>query len=104
MAQTFSGQEVKPGAELDKAKPRYRSITLKEKGFTDMTTHYWSGDTLMEVVGGKSKPLALKMVSKTIDGADYLFIEAGGFTYYHERQTYKQPRTWQSSWFVLKKK
>jgi hypothetical protein len=53
-------------------------------------------------VGGRDS-MALKMVNKTIDGADYLFIEAGGFTYYHERQTYKQPRTWQSPWFVLKK-
>ncbi|MEJ6779427.1 MAG: hypothetical protein QNK86_08135, partial [Akkermansiaceae bacterium] len=88
----------------DKTMPRYRSITLKEKGFTDSTTHYWSGDTLMEVGGGKSKSLALKMVNKTIDGVDYLFIEAGGFTYYYERQTYKQARTWRSPWFVLKKK
>jgi hypothetical protein len=46
----------------------------------------------------------LKMKTKIIDGTDYLFIEAGGFTYYHERQTYKQTRTWQSPWFVLKRK
>ncbi|MDG0995080.1 MAG: DUF6288 domain-containing protein [Akkermansiaceae bacterium] len=90
-----------PGAELDKTMPRYRSISFKEKGFTDSTTRYWSGDTLMEF--GK-KPMALKMKTKTIDGTDYLFIEAGGFTYYHERQTYKQSRTWRSPWFVLKRK
>jgi len=93
----------KPGKEIDKTLPRYRSITFKDNGFTDMTTHYWSGDTLMEILGGKSKPLALKMQTKSIDGADYLFIEAGGFTFYHERQTYKHPRTWKSPWFVLKK-
>jgi len=58
----------------------------------------------MQVGVRKSKPQALKMVNKTIDGTDYLFIEAGGFTYYHERQTYKQARTWRSPWFVLKKK
>jgi hypothetical protein len=90
-----------PGAELDKTMPRYRSITLKEKGFTDSTTRYWSGDTLMEL--GRTS-MALKMKTKTIDGTDYLFIEAGGFTFYHERQHYKQARTWRSPWFVLKKK
>jgi len=93
-----------PGKEIDKALPRYRTITFKASGFTDTTVRYWSGDVLMEVPGGRSTPLALKMQMKTIDGADYLFIEAGGFTYYYERQTYKQPRTWKSPWFVLKKK
>ena len=91
----------KPGAELDKAMPRYRSISFKDKGFTDSTTRYWSGDSLMEL--GKT-PMALKMKTKTIDNAEYLFIETGGFTYYYERQTYKQARTWRSPWFVLKKK
>jgi hypothetical protein len=90
----------KPGAELDQAKPRYRSITLMDKGFTNMTSHYWSGDTLMEV---SKVPVALKMKTRTIDKDEYLFIEAGGFTYYYERQTYKQPRTWKSPWFVLKR-
>jgi hypothetical protein len=91
----------KPGTELDKTMPRYRSITLKEKGFTDSTSRYWSGDTLMEL--GRTS-MALKMKTKTIDGTDYLFIETGGFTFYHERQHYKHPRTWRSPWFVLKKK
>ena len=92
--------EFKPGSEVDPAKPRYRSIKFKDKGFTDSTTRYWSGDTLMELGRGSS---ALKMRTKAIDGTDYLFIEAGGFTYYYERQHYKQPRTWHSPWFVLKR-
>jgi hypothetical protein len=91
----------KPDGEIDQAKPRYRSITLQDKGFTDITTHYWSGNTLMDLSRGS---MALKMNIKNVDGADYLFVEAGGFTFYYERQTYKQPRTWKSSWFVLKKK
>jgi hypothetical protein len=94
----------KPGEELLSARPRYRSITFKKDGFTDTTVRYWSGDTLMEVLGSRSKSTALKMRMKTIDGADYLFIESGGFTYYSERQTYKQPRTWKSPWFVLRRK
>lgn len=94
----------KPGEETDPAKPRYKSITFKDKGFTDMTTHYWSGDTLMHNVGGKI-PMALKIRTKTIDGDEYLFIETGGFTFYvaDDRQHYKQPRTWSSPWYVLKK-
>ena len=91
--------DFKPGVEIDKARPRYSSITFKDKGFTDSTARYWSGDTLMEV----SKSTALKMKTKTIDGADYLFVEAGGFTHSYERQTYKHPRTWKSPWFVLKR-
>ena len=103
IGQVSAIENFAPGKELAKARPRYKSITFKEKGFTGNTVRYWSGDTLMDVSGGKAKPLALKMKQKKIEGADYLFIEAGGFTYYEERSTYKQPRTWQSSWFVLKR-
>ena len=92
--------DFKPGAAIDQTKPRYRSITFKDKGFSDTTSRYWSGDTLMEL--GKAKA-ALKMKTKSIDGGDYLFIEVGGFTFYYERQNYKQPRTWKSQWFVLKR-
>ena len=92
--------DFKPGSEIDKTLPGYRSITFKEKGFTDATTRYWSGDTLMDL---NRTPFALTMKNTSIDGADYLFIEAGDFTTYYERQTYKQPRTWKSSWFVLKR-
>jgi hypothetical protein len=99
IGQVAAVDDFKPGAEIDKAMPRYRSITFKEKGFTDLTTHYWSGDTLMEL--GKVTA-TLKMKTKSIDGEDYLFIEAGGFTFYYERQHYKHPRTWHSPWFVLK--
>lgn len=94
-------EDFKPGLEINKTKPKYRSITFRDKGFTNMSTHYWSGDTLMEI--GKSS-LALKMQAKTLSGKRYLFVESGGFTYNHERQTYKQPRTWKSAWFVFTKK
>lgn len=39
----------------------------------------WSGDTLMNLERNE----ALKMIVKTIDGGDYLFIEAGGFSTRH---------------------
>ncbi|MBT3294962.1 MAG: PDZ domain-containing protein [Verrucomicrobia bacterium] len=93
--------DFKPGAEVDPALPRYRSITLKENGFTDSSERYWSGDTLMQISGREAG--ALKMKTRTIDGEAYLFIETGGFTFYHERQHYKHPRTWNSPWFVLKR-
>jgi len=98
--ESFNSESV-----LEGGRPRYGSITFKEKGFTSLSTHYWSSDTLMEVSGGKSgKPLALKMVTKMIKDKSYLFIEVGDFTYYHERQTYKQPRRWKSPWYVFVKK
>ena len=39
----------------------------------------------------------MKMIVKTIDGADYLFVEAGGFS---ERN----PVGWQSPWLVMKRR
>lgn len=97
--------DFKPDGEVDTAKPAYGKITFKENGFTDMTTHYWSGNTLMANVGGSGTPMALKIKVKSMDGAEYLFIETGGFTFYvpSDRQTYKQPRTWNSPWYVHKK-
>ena len=79
-------------------------INFKDNGFTDSTSQYWSGDTLMNITSGKAKPKALKMLVKRIGDEDYLFIEAGGFTFYEDRKTFKQARTWQSPWFVLRKK
>jgi len=101
IGQVAAIDDFKPGTEIEKTLPRYRSITFKEDGFTDSTTRYWSGDILMELA---KVPAALKMKTRSIDGDDYLFIEAGGFTFYHERQTYKQPRTWRSPWSVLKRR
>jgi hypothetical protein len=39
---------------------------------------------------------ALKMKIQEIDGQDYLFIEAGGFST-------RNPADWKSQWHVLKK-
>lgn len=96
--------EFTPGKEMDPGQPRNKKITFKENGFTDSTSHYWSGDSLMDITphrGGAAK--ALKMKVKRIGDAEYLFIEVGGFTFEENRQTYKQPRTWQSPWFVHKR-
>ncbi len=60
----------------------------------------WSGDTLMDLkrdYRGSAAYEALKMVVKSIDGTDTLFVEAGGFSTKH-------PAGWQSPWVVMKRR
>lgn len=61
-------------------------------GKTDKTQWIWSGDTLVDIL----REQALKMTVKTIDGSDYLFIEAGAYSF-------KNPKGWKSPLFVLKR-
>lgn len=74
-------------------------ITFEPNGKTDALERLWSGDTLMYLArnyrGGAAYE-ALKMVTKTIDGVQYLFIEKGGFGNHH-------PADWKSPWIVLKR-
>ena len=53
----------------------------------------WSGDTLMDL----DRYQALKMETRTIGDAEFLFIEAGGFS---ERNK----SDWKSKWYVLGRK
>ena len=55
--------------------PLFTEITFQENGRTKHPTLIWSGDTLMDL----SQYQALKIVARTLDGARYLFVEAGGF-------------------------
>jgi len=71
----------------------FSTITFRDGGATTDPTWLWSGDTLMDL----NKYQALKITPKTIDGSDYLFIEAGGFSERH-------PVGWQSPWYVMKRK
>ncbi len=71
---------------------RLAGITFQDNGRTDDVMRLWSGDVLMDL----TRYEALKMVVKTIDGEDYLFIEAGGFST-------RNPAGWQSPWYVMKK-
>jgi hypothetical protein len=61
-------------------------------GQTASATRLCSGDTLMDLTRYES----LKMKTQEIDGQDYLFIEAGGFST-------RNPADWKSQWHVLKK-
>jgi len=70
----------------------FREISFKEGGFTDSTAFFWSGDMVMDL----SKRQVLKITPKTMDGTDYLFVEAGGFSE-------KNPPTWQCPLMVLQR-
>lgn len=70
--------------------PLFTTITFSPKGTTEDPTRLWSGDTLMDL----NKFQALKMQSKVVEGINYLFVEAGGFSNRHKPG-------WKSKWLVL---
>ena len=83
---------------FDPAKPApinnapFGGLTLKEDGITDKATRIWSGDTLIDMTRWQ----ALKMTLRTIDGTEYLAVEAGGFSE-------KNPAGWKSPLIVMKR-
>jgi len=72
---------------------RLAGITFRDNGRTNDVTRLWSGDVLMDL----ARYEALKMIVKTIDGEDYLFVEAGGFST-------RNPKGWQSPLYVMKRR
>jgi hypothetical protein len=74
-------------------RPGFSTMTFKDNALTSSPLWMWSGDTLMDI----SKYQALKMQIKKIDGAEYLFIETGGFS------TRNKPG-WKSQLYVMKRK
>ena len=93
--------EVAEVAEFDRTQKKYArarnplfsNITLNEGGATADPTWVWSGDHLMDL----NKFQALRMLTQKYDDAEYLFVEAGGFS------TRNKP-DWKSKWLVLKRK
>jgi len=83
--------EFNPADKPRLRRPQIAQITFKDQGRTDNGLMIWTGDTLMDL----DRLQALKMVVKKVGGADYLFVEAGGFS------TRNKPG-WQSPWYVLK--
>ena len=80
----------------DKKKPgrfQITKMTFKDKGMTGQGLWIWSGDALMDL----NRYQALKMTVKAIDGNDYLFIEAGGFST-------RNRKGWRPSLYVMKRK
>ena len=86
--------EFDPAQEkLPKARnPLFTSISFEQGGTTADPTWVWSGDHLMDL----NKYQALRMLVQTLGGADYLFVEAGGFS------TRNKP-DWKSKWLVLRR-
>ncbi len=68
-----------------------QELELKAGGKTGEQLLMWTGDILMDLNGNQ----ALKMTAKTIDGAEYLFIESGGFNAKHGPE-------WKSPVYVMK--
>jgi hypothetical protein len=73
-------------------KPPYRAITFKARGKTDSGTRMWNGRILIDLARGE----ALEMSTELVNGEQYLFIEAGGFSE-------SKPTDWHPGYFVLKK-
>jgi hypothetical protein len=88
-----SAEEFQPGGKkVNAGRPAFQKLTLTSDGASDTPRFLWSGDTLMDI----DQRCALKIVSKTIDGTDYLFVESGGFGP-------KNPANWKPTLTVLKR-
>lgn len=76
LGQVQSMDEFKPGGPIKSDRgARFQELTFMNDGATDDGLVIWSDDRLMDL----RKNDALRITPKTIDGTDYLFIEAGGF-------------------------
>jgi hypothetical protein len=90
--------QVKTIEEFDpKSKPRrvrapFSKMTFKDKAMTSDLLWMWSGDTLMDL----NRFQALKMQVRKIEGGEYLFVEAGGFSTRHKPD-------WKSPLYVMKR-
>ena len=71
---------------------RIKTLNFNNDGTTGDPLWLWSGTTLMDL----ELRQALKITPKIIDGTDYLFIEAGGFSE-------KNPVGWKSPLVVMKR-
>ena len=92
ISQVAKIEDFDPSAKLSVGRAPFQKITLEEDGSTAVSGWIWSGDMLMNI----DSYTAHKMEVKTIDGTDYLFIEAGGFST-------KNPVGWKSPLLVLKR-
>jgi hypothetical protein len=86
-------EEFDPTKKPRRVRAAFSTMTFKDSALTDKLTWMWSGDTLMDL----TKYQALKMQVKKIDGVEYLFVEAGGFSTRHKPG-------WKSALYVMKRK
>lgn len=85
-------EEFDPKGKNPRTKTPFNDLDLRPNGGTPTPSYLWSGDVLMDL----DRAQALKMEIKTLDGADYLFVEAGGFSPKH-------PVGWKTQQIVLKR-
>jgi hypothetical protein len=85
--------EFEPGGPIkSNNRAPFQEITFEDDGATQDGLIIWSDTALLDL----RKNEALKMTPKTIDGMEYLFIEAGGF------HTNKGP-DWEAPLYVMKR-
>ena len=84
--------EFKPVEKPNPGRAPIRKIIFQEDGLTTESRYIWSGDMLMDLESNA----ALRITPRTIEDADYLFIESGGFGP-------KNPAGWTSPLMVLKR-
>jgi len=92
VAMVAGESDFQPAAKGDTRNAPFKDITFQPEGATASPDLIWSGDLLMDI----KRFEVLKIVSKSIGGADYLFIETGGFSN-------KQPVGWKCPLVVLKR-
>jgi len=81
-----------PAKPVDAHRAPFKEITFKDDGKTGDPLRLWTGATLMDL----ERLQALKMTPKAIGGADYFFLEDGGFSD-------KNPLGWKSPLIVMKR-
>lgn len=85
-------EDFNPEKPAKARNPLFQFMTFTDDGKTGDPTWAWSGDLLMDL----TRYQVLRMQSKTIGGAAYLFVEAGGFAS-------KNKPGWKPSLLVLKR-
>ena len=85
--------EFTPDKTMDARRASIKGLTLNDRGLTNSNTLMWSGEILMDL----DRYQALKLILKTIDGAEYLFVESGGFSQ-------NNPVGWKTPLIVMKRK
>jgi hypothetical protein len=86
-----TSQEFKSDKKMNPGKPPFKDIVFEVGGKTNSPTMIWTGNKLIDL----NRNQMLLMEGKSLDGATYLFIEAGGFTT-------GKPTDWHPGYYVLK--
>lgn len=74
-------------------RPPCGSVNFNSDGSTNDARWIWSGDILMDLENNT----AHKIMPKTLNGSDYLFIESGGFSP-------RNPPGWRSPLMVIRRR